>query len=151
MVFRTTSNTLTFRYIKDKHKDSIVARPRVEIRLSNRDKSFKFAMLVDSGADISLIPLEVAEILELELKDKGESKSASGEFETFQSSVHAELLKGNKTYSLGKMDVRVPCNISKGPTLNTQALLGRFLFFRKFDITFRENICKIILRSPKKR
>lgn len=147
--FRTGRHTLTFKYIKDKHKERLVPRPRVEIRLSNGDKTFKFAMLVDSGADVSFIPLEVAEILGLKLEDKQKSSSASGEFETFRSTVSADLLKGTTTYPLGNMDIRVPCKSTESANLNAHALLGRSLFFKRFDITFRETIFKIVLRPPK--
>ena len=154
MIFRRDSfvnHALTFKYIKDIQKGSIKYRPRVEIRLSNKEKSIKLAMLVDSGADISLIPFEVAEILELELKDKIKSSSASGHFDTYASTVNSELIKGNnKTYNLGSMDVRVSTNKIHETNLNSHALLGRSLFFTKFDITFRENTFKIILRKPKR-
>ena len=53
-------------------------------------------MLVDSGADTSLIPLEIAEILELKLTDKRISNSVSVPFKTMLSEVSAELLKGLK-------------------------------------------------------
>jgi hypothetical protein len=67
MIFRLRgqSRTLTFKYVRDTLEGKIVYRPRVEIRLSNGDRSFRIAMLVDSGADTSFIPLEVAEILNL--------------------------------------------------------------------------------------
>ena len=155
MIFRRDAfinHALTFRYTKDIiNKDNVRYRPRVEIRLSNKQNNFKLAMLVDSGADISLIPLEVAEILELELRDKIKSSSASESFETWESAVNAELIKGNnKTYNLGRMEIRVPTKKIHEKNLNSHALLGRSPFFNKFDITFRENIFKLILRKPKK-
>lgn len=154
MIFRRrdfVNHALTFKYIKDIRKDSIVYRPRVEIRFSNKEKSFKLAMLVDSGADISLLPLEVAEILELDMKDKCSSSSASENFETWTSTVNAELMKGNKSYNLGRMEIRIPTKKTHENNINSHALLGRSLFFRKFDVTFRENTFKIILKKPKKR
>jgi hypothetical protein len=143
--------TLTFKYIKEKHKERYVHRPRVEIRLSNGNNSIKLAMLVDSGADISLIPLEIAEILKLKLTDKRISNSASGSFETAYSEVYAELLKGSRSYKLGKISVLIP--IKKKDNSNDTAphiLLGRSHFFKQFDITFRESVFKIVLRNPKK-
>jgi hypothetical protein len=101
-------------------------------------------MLVNSGADVSFITLGVAEILELDLTDKQESgSSASGKFETKRGRVNAELIKGNHVYDLGKMDVLVPVKKNEGKYLNTQALLERYHFFKRFDITFRENILKL--------
>lgn len=57
-------------------------------------------MLVDSGAVITLIPLEVAEILGPELGKEIRSTSASGTFVTRETKVKAQLLKGVKSYDL---------------------------------------------------
>ena len=146
------SRTLTFRYVNDRFEGKVVARPRVEIRLSNGDNSFRIAMLVDSGADTSFIPLEVAEILDLKLSDKKRSRSASGPFETALSIVKAELIKGTQKIPLGQIAVVIPTRkLEDEPgNLDTYALLGRKEFFRKFDITFRETTSKLILRPPKR-
>lgn len=65
---RQSIPSLTFDYLKDKYvtqdkKEIFIHRPRVEIRLSNGQQNIKLPMLVDSGADITLIPLEVADIV----------------------------------------------------------------------------------------
>ena len=136
--------TLSFKYIKEKHKESYVYRPRVEIRLSNGNQSIKLAMLVDSGADTSLIPLEIAEILELKLTDKRISNSASGPFETMLSEVSAELLKGYKSYKIGKIPVLISINKknnSNGMTPHT--LLGRSHFLTNLIL----HLGKVYLKS----
>jgi hypothetical protein len=147
-------SVLTYRYAADKHVDSSkqihVYRPKVEIRLSNREKSFKIAMLVDSGADVTLIPLEIADILGLDLGKQIESYSASDKFVTQASKVNAELLKGVKSYDLGEMEVRVPVKKIQSGIITSYALLGRSHFFKIFDVTFRENTLKILLKRPKK-
>ena len=100
---------LTFKYVKDSFEGKTIPRPRVEIRLKNGDKTFRIAMLVDSGADTSFIPLEIAEILDLKLSEKNnKSRSASGPFETKESIIEAEIIKGNTTIPIGKMPVIVP-------------------------------------------
>ncbi len=147
-----TNSALTFDYIKEKYGGILIPRPRVEIKLSNGNKSFKTAMLVDSGADTSLLPMEIAQILELDLNsgDRIESSSASGKFTTVRKEVNAELVKGTKTIKLGIMPVLISLRDSHENISNSHALLGRSLFFRKFDITFRENSFKLILRKPRK-
>jgi len=99
---------LTFKYVNDKHDGRTIPRPRVEIRLTNGVKAFRIAMLVDSGADTSFIPKEVADILDLKLSDPKKSRSASGPFETANSKVSVELIKGNQKISLGEMPITVP-------------------------------------------
>lgn len=142
---------MTFRYVNDRFDGKIVPRPRVEIKLKNGDKVFRLAMLVDSGADTSFIPKEVAEILDLKLSEPRKSRSASGPFETASSKVSAELVKGRETIPLGEMPVIVPMKAIDSNNLESYALLGRFTFFKIFDVTFRETTGKLILRSPKRR
>lgn len=155
MNFRNKSpnGALTFKYTKEEHKGKTIYRPRVEIRLSNGINSIKIVMLVDSGADVSFIPKEVAETLELDIitGEKIIASSASEKFETMAKIVDAELIKGSKKINIGKMEVRVSLKESHTDTLNSHALLGRSSFFKKFDITFRENTFKIILKKPKKK
>lgn len=61
------SPAIVIRYAKDAYEGKVIPRPRAEIRLVNKDKTFRVAMLVDSGADTSFIPIEIAEILGIEL------------------------------------------------------------------------------------
>lgn len=152
MNFRTTTpKSLVFKYTKEELRGGTIYRPRVEIRLSNGNNSIKIIMLIDSGADVSFIPKEIAEVLELDLTtgEKIKASSASEQFEVVRKEVHAELIKGTKVISLGMMDVRIPLKNHTDST-NSHNLLGRNHFFRKFDITFRENTFKIILKKPKK-
>jgi hypothetical protein len=108
-------------------------------------------MLVDSGADTAFIPKEVADILQLQLSEPKTSRSASGPFETCSAKVKAELIKGSHSISLGDMPVVVPMKTIDSGNLQSYALLGRYPFFRIFDVTFRETTRKLILRSPKTR
>lgn len=107
-------------------------------------------MLVDSGADTSFIPLEVDEILDLDLTKRKTSRSASGPFETSITSAYAELVKGTELIPLGMVVLIVPTDKIDDENLDNYTLLGRKEFFRKFDVTFRENIRKLILRPPKR-
>jgi predicted aspartyl protease len=148
---RHISRTLTFRYVHDTLEGRVIPRPRVEIRLINGDKVFRLAMLVDSGADTTFIPKEVAEILELKLSETRKSRSASGPFETASGKVMAVLVKGREEIPLGEIPVIVPVKTIDDNNLQSYALLGRFPFFHYFDITFRERTKKLVLRTPKKR
>jgi hypothetical protein len=140
-------NSLNFKYVKDIHKGQVIYRPKVEIRLSNGEQKITLVMLIDSGADVSLIPSSIAEVLKLKISDRQESKSASGDFRTGKSEVKMELRKGIKSYDLGVMPIMVALDSDK---TGSNMLLGRSNFFKKFDITFRENIFRILLKKPKK-
>ena len=147
----TIPNTISFRYMKDRWDGDVIERPRVEMRLSNGDKFFRLIMLVDSGADTSFIPLEVAEILELKLGEIKKSRSASGPFETTSASCEVELIRRGKAIPLGNMNFIIPTKKVDDKNIMSYALLGRIPFFNYFDITFRENLRKIILRKPKRK
>lgn len=149
MTFRSKSvpNSLVFKYVKDIRDDKFVYRPKIEVILSNGEESISLVMLLDSGADTSLIPLYIAETLNLKITDKVTSKSASEDFETGVSEVHVDLKKGNRIIKLGRMPVLV--NLEKDNKKNTHLLLGRNNFFKKFDIIFRENTLRILLKKPK--
>lgn len=142
-------NAITYKYVKDKQNGKIIPRPRIEIILNNGGKVFRLVMLVDSGADTSFIPLEVAEILELKLGASQTSRSASGPFETAPSKCHAELAKGNTMIPLGEIQLIIPLKKIDDQNIMSYALLGRRPFFNFFDVTFRENSLKVILRKPK--
>lgn len=62
-------------------------RPRIEVRLQHGEKQFHTAMIVDSGADVSLIPAQVAEVLELDLGESTRSIGAAGKFSDRPSEV----------------------------------------------------------------
>lgn len=149
MVFRNRNipNSLVLKYVKETLKDKVVYRPKIEVILSNGEESISLVMLVDSGADTSLIPLYIAETLNLKFTDTMTSTSASEDFETGISEVHVDLKKGNKIIKLGRMPVLV--NLDTDMKRNTHLLLGRNNFFKKFDITFRENTLRIVLKKPK--
>ncbi|MHB1868754.1 MAG: aspartyl protease family protein [Nitrososphaerales archaeon] len=84
-------------------------RPRVSVRLQNGQNSFRTSMLVDSGADISLIPLDVAEVLQLELsEDTKNNIGPSGKFEVKKSDVELWIAIGRKELCLGRIPVTVP-------------------------------------------
>ena len=106
-------------------------------------------MLADSGADYPFIPLEVAEILELKLGEKKTSMSVSGPFETTNASCKVELIRRGKSIPLGDMKFIIPTKKIDDENMMSFELLGRIPFFNYFDVTFRENSRKIILRKPK--
>ena len=135
--------------MKDRRDGKVIERPRVEMQLSNGDRFFRLVMLVDSGADTSFIPLEVAEILGLKLDGARTSRSASGPFKTTGASCKVELIRRGKAVPLGDMNFVIPTKKLDDGNVTNYALLGRIPFFNYFDITFRENSRKIILRKPK--
>lgn len=105
-------------------------------------------MLVDSGADISMIPFDVAEILQLKLpEDTIQSYAAAGQISVKKSEVEVWILLHKKEIRLGRVPVSVPIpnKDQKGQDDDQQEkninfpLLGRKPFFEMYDITFQES------------
>jgi len=66
-------------------------RPMVQVRLTGAKMSLETPMLIDSGADMSMIQLELAEQLGLELSAAGSTHGISGAIPVYLSSVEARV------------------------------------------------------------
>src|SRR5579875_4090334 len=97
-------------------------------------------MLVDSGADISMIPLEIAETLELELGENKTNIGPAGKFSAKRSNVDLWLYANKKETYIGKIPLIIPVNRQEDASdLPYLCLRGRQPFFQIYDITFFEN------------
>lgn len=150
--FRPKSFTID--YTHDVIIGEPVFRPRISTRMQNGDKSFRTGMLIDSGADMTFIPLVVAEILELELSNETyTSHGASGPFQTKKSEMELWLAPGGKEeYPLGSIPVIVPVKkISDDAGVEiSYCLLGRNPLFIEYDITFQESQRRVSFRPASK-
>jgi len=90
-------------------------------------------MLIDSGADVSMIQHELAEKLGLEVGAIESTYGISGETAVYRSSVDARIRHGDALLEPLRLPVHVPTE-SGMPTL---PLLGREAFFYEYDISFR--------------
>ncbi|NES96227.1 MAG: hypothetical protein F6K32_13530 [Desertifilum sp. SIO1I2] len=106
--------------------------PNYQIKLKNEDKELSLAMLVDSGAELSLIPLRVGQALGLSLA-KAEAP------------LIAETIVGRVEYVTRNLEMIVdgysfsaPVAWLQSPTDVEQLLLGREVVFDRFNIEFRQ-------------
>ena len=83
--FRAESFTLD--YTRDYLGGVEHYRPRIPVRLQNGEFQFLTAMVVDSGADVSLIPAEIADVLHPNLGSPETSIGPAGKFSVRRSSV----------------------------------------------------------------
>jgi len=144
-----------FKYITEMVEDEktgnlvpSVPRPKIEVifRKYSETKNletnpeFRTHGLVDSGADTSFLPRQIAEILKLDLeeKDKKKSKSASEEFWTYRTKVHLEIMYHGRRIPVGMVDVSVPEKPALSEDLEKMILLGRSCFFDQYEITFND-------------
>jgi len=134
--------TITFRYkILKRPDNSQIKTPSIPITISGKGARYDFIALVDSGADISVIPKSIAELLDLNLNGKIEEASGiGGTVPAIQSILNIEINKGHEHYSF-ELPIKVIMNDNDFPIL-----LGRAGFFEKFVITFNQMEEKLILK-----
>ncbi len=137
--------TLTFRYKKVKRPDNReVKSPSIPIILSGKSGKYQFIALLDSGADMSVIPEDVAELLGVDLtENKEEASGIGGKVPAIQSTIYLEIGKGHENYSFS---IPIKVIFNKGGQ-EIPILLGRAGFFDKFVITFNQKDEKITLKK----
>jgi hypothetical protein len=135
--------TIYFRYKSTKRPDgTVVKTPSIPILLSENKDSFQIIALLDSGADISVIPKDLAELLGLDLNKKPhKSFGIGGEVESIESGVKITIEKDREKYEF-KMPVLVILDEYSFPPL-----LGRDGFFEEFKITFEQTGQKVWLKK----
>lgn len=113
-------------------------QPNYNVNLKHRDIELATTMLVDSGAELSLISLKVGQDLGYDLADA-------------ESTLLAETIGGRVEYVLRNLEMIIDGHNFIAPvawlqtnTGGEQLLLGREVVFDKFNIEFRQAEEKII-------
>lgn len=106
--------------------------PNYPVKLKHRDKETEAMILVDSGAEVSLISLKVGQDLGLALADS-------------ESTLIAETIGGRVEYVSRDIEITIdghsfiaPVAWLQNETGGEQLLLGREVVFDKFNIEFRQ-------------
>lgn len=133
--------TLTFKYKSVKRLDGTEVRiPSIPIVLDGKEK-FETIALLDSGADISAIPLNVAEILGLNIKgDKIPVFGIGGKVDSIETRMNIALEKGHEHYKM-----QIPVKVILG-NYDFPVLLGRVGFFDNFIILFDQSKERVSLK-----
>lgn len=132
-----------------------VRKPVIEITFrkysdskSEDNPEIKLNALIDSGADWSFLPLEIAQLLKLDI-DESDSRvlTVAGDVTVFQSKVYVEIPLRNKLpVSVGMVHVHImPRKVGKH--VPQFVILGRKDFFEKFEVTVNEHAQFIVLRD----
>lgn len=115
--------------------------PSIPMILSGDMTKFDFTVLIDSGADISAIPRKVAELLGLDISGKHEEAfGIGGAVPAVESKMHIEFGRQHEKYSF---DIPVKIILSDD---DFPPLIGRAVFFDKFEINFKQRERKIELK-----
>lgn len=138
--------TLFFKYKTVMRPDgSPVKTPSIPILLSGKEK-FETIALLDSGADVSAVPEDIAEILGLDIKGKRDPAfGIGGKVESVETKMNIAVEKGHEHYSL-----QIPVKVILGQ-YDFPVLLGRAGFFDRFVVTFDQAKEKLSLKANTKR
>ncbi|MEK6859728.1 MAG: hypothetical protein AABX54_02835 [Nanoarchaeota archaeon] len=135
--------TISFKYKTVKRPDGTNSKtPSIPITLLGTSTRFDSIALIDSGADISAISKDIAEILGINLD--GEITSAfgiGGKVDSIESKINIVVEKGHEHYI-----IEIPVKIILGE-YDFPILLGREGFFDNFVISFYQKDQRISLKK----
>jgi hypothetical protein len=139
--------TISFNYNKlPNKKGSDIKTPTIPVLLKGKSSfRMKVYALIDSGADVSVIPKGLAELLGIEMpKETTSSFGIGGEIKTKNSKMEVSIKKKHEEHTF-----TVPVQIILDD--NAPIILGRAGFFNKFIISFDEENQKIRLKRKSKK
>lgn len=121
-------------------KYGYILKPLIPVSIIGPKRGVEVFMLLDSGADISLIPYSVGETIGLEF-DVSTRSEAQG------------IGEGSIPYLLGQVRIQIenfeiPARIGWALIEEVPFILGRLDVFKAFAIEFREFEDKILLKRP---
>jgi hypothetical protein len=117
-----------------------VKTPSIPITLRGKEDFYTIGLL-DSGADVSAVPREIAEILGLDLSAGNKpAHGIGGKVDATDSKMHVSLRKGHESY-----DFEIPVKVIMG-NYEFPVLLGRTGIFDKFTVTFDQAQEKVSLK-----
>ena len=124
-----------------------IKSPSIPVTLWGKGQRFEFIALLDSGADLSVIPKDVGELLGLDLTGKKEeARGIGGKVPAVQTDMNLEIGKPHERYTLN-IPVKV---ILSEKDEEIPIILGRAGFFDKFIITLNQKEEKVILKKTNK-
>ena len=121
-----------------------VYAPAIPVTLSGIKESLDVIALLDSGADMTAIPIGIAEIIGADLSGKKEEVvGVGGKVSAVESKIICIVKGGHEKYNFS-LTVKVLLGDLEG---KFPILLGRKDFFENFDITFKESDKKMVLKK----
>lgn len=120
--------------------------PSIPITLFGKGGKYNFTALLDSGADVSAVPRSVAELLNLDFKNKKKEKAfgIGGFAWVVETKINIEFGKRHERHTFS-VPVKVVLEDYDFPPL-----IGRAGFFDKFNITFKQSKKRIVLKPINK-
>ena len=124
-----------------RYKESLYGRipdPYITISVSTGYGWRNLDFLVDSGADVSMVPKSIAELVGLDLKKARKHRTYGVEGKGLL------VYEGSLAIKIGTHQIKIPCLFSSQE--KTPLLLGRTGLFNRFTIVFENRTKNIIFR-----
>ena len=139
---------IVFKYKHVQRKDDYLKKaPFIPIYLRTKDdKLIESVGLLDSGADFSVIPLDLAQFLGLKLGKEDTTGGIGGNAKVRKSQLRLTIKKGREHYNL-----TIPVLVILKNYGDIPILLGRNGFFDEFHILFKQDREKITLNKVQPR
>lgn len=136
---------IIYRYVHVPRLDGTLRQaPFIPIFVTNKfGKTMEVIALLDSGADNTVVPKDLAEILGLkEEKIDIDTGGIGGKVKVKKSRLRFKIKGEREKYSLD-----VPALVLQDADSDVPLLLGRHGFFEHFHITFKQNQEKIVIKK----
>jgi hypothetical protein len=127
---------LSFKFTSFNLSKTVTLRPMIPVILQYKNNlEIAALMLLDSGADFSLISQDLGRSLNIDVNKKadGSVKGVTGETATIEEMVKIQFGMGSRN----TFKKEIPIHITKKDGFPTLPLLGRDPLFNEFDIHFR--------------
>lgn len=145
------------RFRNDEGNEITVKKPRLEIFIRKDSSSadpetnpeYRAYFTVDSGADVTFIPRQIAEIIGLELSEskKCSVMTISGKSFAYEGEVYMEIMYRGNREPIGFVRVLVTEGDASQQYVERLLVVGREGFFDKFIVIFNESEKNFELRK----
>ena len=141
--------SLTYKFKKEKLDDgSYVSRPRILVTLKGNKDSVDIPALIDSGADTSVIPNQVAKAVGLDMEgEKTKIYTYLESTDVIKSKANFIFVGRVMRESVIVNNISVLIDIENGDEEEQEIILGVDGIFDNFDITFKKSKNKIIFKK----
>ena len=137
--------SIVFRYHRLARDDgTLIDAPYVPVWIKDRhDRMRQFLALIDSGADSSVLPYDMADFLGLKQEEQVQNTAGIGGPVKVRKSKLALTVKNERE----RYSITIPVLVAQDKEVDIPLILGRNGFFEQFHILFRQDERKITLKK----
>jgi len=138
-------SSFTKSWMRQKTRSGTIHRPTVDLVFEEKEGSNLYSFIVDSGADISLAPRQLAERIGLNWA-KGSQTTLTGISSRPECSVDGRIHEASAILPYVALKLTLPICFANG---DAPYLVGREGFFDRFNITLDKKKRRTIFRSTR--